>query len=216
MNETGAESEPELTVLSAERLNFFSDAVVAIAITLLALDLPVPKASSDADLWRGFTDDSTTYIAFLISFAVIGTHWQLHHRVFSHLARLGGALVRWNLLWLLMIVLTPFATKVIVGDNAFSARFTIYAAVQALAAIFFLLAVYAIDRRGLAQDGTPRSIFRRSYYRLSVFAAAFLVSIPLAYVTRWAYLCWVAIPFIPRLLRGLEAVRGRVSRRTGR
>src|SRR5262245_42327571 len=101
-------TEPELRVISAERLNFFSDAVVAIAITLLALELPVPQASSDADLWRGFADDSTTYIAFLISFAVIGSHWQLHHRVFSHLARLGGSLTRWNLLWLLMIVLTPF------------------------------------------------------------------------------------------------------------
>jgi uncharacterized membrane protein len=193
------DTEAGLTIISAERLNFFSDAVVAIAITLLALELPVPDASGNVDFWRRFADHSDDYIAFLISFAVIGTHWQLHHRVFSHLARLGGRLARWNLLWLLMIVLTPFATKVIVGDNAFAARFTLYAGIQALAGIFFLLAVHDMDRHGLAREGTPHSLFARSYYRLSAFAALFLVSIPLAYLTRWAYLCWVAIPFLPRL-----------------
>ncbi|MBO0870712.1 MAG: DUF1211 domain-containing protein [Micromonosporaceae bacterium] len=204
-NQPGTEPDRELKIISAERLNFFSDAVVAIAITLLALDLKVPVADSNAALWREFRQDATDYVAFLISFAVIGSHWQLHHRVFSHLGRLGGALTRWNLLWLLMVVLTPFATRVIVGDRAFAGRLTIYAGVQALAAIFFLLAVHEMDRHGLAREGTPRSLFTRSYYRLTAFAVAFLVSIPLAYLTRWAYLCWLAIPFTSRIRRLVAA-----------
>ena len=102
------------------------------------------------------------------------------------------------MLWLLTIILTPFTTRVIVGDGAFAARFTIYAVNQALAAVFFLLAVHSVDRHGLAREGAPREQFTRTYYRVAVMAAAFLVSIPLAFVTHWAYVCWVAIPLVWR------------------
>jgi TMEM175 potassium channel family protein len=187
--------------LAAERLTFFSDAVVAIALTLLALDLHVPEVDSDKAFWHDVGRFGTDYIAFMISFAVIGSHWLLHHTVFSHLARVNVRLIRWNLLWLLMIVLTPFATKVIVADHAFAARLVVYAGIQALAAVLFLLAVVEMDRRRLAADGTDRALFTRSYHRLSAMAGAFLVSIPVAYLTgsEWAYACWVAIPVMWRL-----------------
>ncbi len=184
---------------AAERLAFFSDAVVAIAITLLALELPVPKATDDTPFWHELAGNSNDYIAFMISFVVIGSHWFPHHTLFSRLARLGGQIVRWNMLWLLMIVLTPFATRMIVAEGAFAPRFAIYAAIQALATAAFLLSVYEMDRHHLVREGTDRATFRRSYRRLSVMGLAFLVSIPIAYLTHWAYLCWVAIPFVWRL-----------------
>ncbi len=200
-------AESELKLISAERLIFFSDAVLAIAITLLALDLHVPDGDSNAALWLDLTGHVDDYIAFLISFAVIGGYWFLHHRIFGYVTRLGGRLARWNMLWLLTIVLTPFATRVIVGDGAFAARFTLYAVVQALAAVFFLLAIHEVDRHGLARTGTPRTLFTRGYLGLSVAAGAFLVSIPLAFITRWAYLCWVAIPFLARVQRRISGWR---------
>jgi uncharacterized membrane protein len=109
-----------------------------------------------------------------------------------------------ELLWLLMIVLAPFATKVIVADHAFAARFSLYALVQALASIFFGLSVHEMDRSDLAQAGTRHTVFTRSYARSALLVAAFLVSIPVSLVTHWAYLCWVAAPLgwrIQRLLR---------------
>ncbi|MGW5668393.1 TMEM175 family protein [Micromonospora sp. NPDC003776] len=199
------ESEPER--VDPERLVFFSDAVVAIAITLLALELPVPAGGTNTELWRDLGRHVDEYVAFLISFAVIGGHWFLHHRTFGHVARLSGRLVRWNMLWLLMIVLTPFVTKVIVGDGAFAARFTLYAAVQALASLAFLLAVVELDRRGLARAGTPRALFRNGYRMLSIAAGAFAVSIPLAFVTHWAYACWAVIPVAARVRRLTDAAR---------
>lgn len=202
------ESEPERA--DPERLVFFSDAVVAIAITLLALELPVPAGGTNSELWHDLGRHVDEYVAFLISFAVIGGQWFLHHSTFGHVARLSGRLVRWNMLWLLMIVLTPFVTKVIVGDGAFAARFTLYAAVQALASLAFLLAVVELDRHGLARPGTPRSLFRTGYRMLSIAAGAFAVSIPLAFVTHWAYACWAAIPVAARLRR-----LGIFSRRRG-
>ena len=194
----------EVQVLSAERLTFFSDAVVAIAITVLALDLPVPKpdGSTNHAFWAALVRERTDYIAFMISFAVIGSHWLGHHRVFSRVARLGGRLASWNMVWLLMIVLTPFATRILVGADAFAARFAVYAGVQALASLSMLLAVFEMDRHDLTRPGTERAMFTRSYWRLSIMAALFLVSIPLAAVTSWAYLCWVAVPLVWRV-RGL-------------
>ena len=74
---------------AAERLAFFSDAVVAIAITLLALELPVPMSTveSNRDFWHQLAKHSNDYIAFMISFAAIGSHWFPHHALFSQLGR---------------------------------------------------------------------------------------------------------------------------------
>lgn len=202
----------ERRILDAERLSLFSDAVVAIAITLLALDLHVPRGTTNAEFWHDLSDHLNDYTAFLISFAVIGGSWMVHHRIFSHVGRVDNRLARWNMLWLLMIVLTPFAARVLVGDQVFAGRFSIYAGVQALAAAFFLLAVRAIDRRGLAREGTPRAVFTRSYERLATVSAAFAVSIPVAFFTQWAYLCWGIIPLAPRV-RNLATYLRRRTRR---
>jgi uncharacterized membrane protein len=200
--------------VGAERLNFFSDAVVAIAITLLALSLPVPdgdKSLSNGDIWHALGNNSDAYAAFLISFAVIGGNWLGHHRTFEYLSRVTGPVARWTMLWLLMIVLTPFATRMIVGSGGFAARFTVYASVQALAAIFFLLTVYEMRRGQLTRPGTPRSVFTKAYYQSAVVATAFLVSIPLSFVTQWAFICWGAIPFVMRLGRRISPRLRRLS-----
>ena len=76
----------------------------------------------------------------------------------------------------------------------------------------FLLAVSEMDRHDLVREGTDRALFRRSYQRASVMGAAFLVSIPVAYVTHWAYACWAAVPFYWRLHR----LVGRLVRRRHR
>jgi uncharacterized membrane protein len=198
----GQATESELRIISAERLTFFSDAVVAIAITLLALELPVPVATTNGDFWHDAVEHLEDYLGFLVSFVVIGGHWFAHHRLFRHVTSLGGGLASWNMLWLLMIVLTPFATKVLVANGALAARFTFYALVQALASIFLVLAVHEIDRHRLAWEGTPREVFTSAYRRMFTVAGLFLLSIPLVYlVGRWAYLCWAAIPLVARAQR---------------
>jgi uncharacterized membrane protein len=194
-----ADGSPEPVITGVERLIFFSDAVVAIAITLLALDLHVPDQVTNAGFWRELSRNHSDYLGFLISFAVIGNHWLSHHRIWGNVTRLTGRLLQWNLLWLLMIVLTPFATRVIVANGAFAARFTLYALVQALASGLFMVEVREMDRHDLVRAGTPRSVFSDTYLRTSFVTGAFLVSIPVAYVTHWAYACWAAVPAALRL-----------------
>jgi uncharacterized membrane protein len=186
--------EVEARAIAAERLTFFADAVVAIALTLLAIELPLPKGLTNADLLHAAAEHRGDYIAFLVSFLAIGAHWRSHHRLFRYVSTLGGGLVRLTFGWLLMQVLTPFATKVIAGDGAFEARFTFYAAVQLGSLVLFLLMAWQIQRHHLYREDTPPEVFQRTYRGAGLMATAFAVSIPVAFVTHWAYVCWALVP----------------------
>jgi uncharacterized membrane protein len=184
-----------------ERLVFFSDAVVAIAITLLALELPVPDGDTNRAFLDGLREYRDEYLAFGISFLVIWSHWAGHHRFFRRV-RAGGQLVVWNMLWLLMIVVTPFATRVITGEGAFEARFTIYALVQALAGLFFFLMVREVSRLGLTDRPDAGRAVAVGYRRSLILTGVFLLSIPLAFlVGRWAYFAYTLFPIGVRVLR---------------
>ena len=213
------ELRAEVEQISTERLVFFSDAVVAIAITLLALELPLPSApgggpptsaTSNHDFLVSLQANADQYIAFLISFIVIAAHWRGHHRVFRYV-RSVGPILRWNMLWLLFIVVTPFATRVLNEDGGFQVRFILYAAVQVLASVGFLAILWGIWRHDLLREGSPPGLVRSSAVRLGGLAVTFLLSIPLAFVTRYAYFIWFAVPFaavaIRRLTNGLARSR---------
>ena len=94
---------------ATDRLIAFSDAVVAIAITLLALELPVPTRHTVAELWSSVGQSDGHYAASLISFAVIAATWSHHHDVFRYAERFDARMRSLNMIWLLMIVLIPFA-----------------------------------------------------------------------------------------------------------
>jgi uncharacterized membrane protein len=79
--------EREAESRAAERLTIFSDAVVAIAITLLALDLPVPEGDTVSVFWSSVRRNDGHYAAFLISFVVIAAAWGTHHDVFRYTRR---------------------------------------------------------------------------------------------------------------------------------
>ncbi|MEV8504026.1 TMEM175 family protein [Actinoplanes sp. NPDC051475] len=206
-----AEAGP--SAVAAERLTFFGDAVIAIAITLLALELPVPEGLTNGDVLHEISGERGDYIAFLISFVVIGAHWSGHHRVFRHVNRIGGRLVPLTMLWLLMQIVTPFATKVLSGDGAFQFRFILYAAVQALAGILFMLMVREVQAHHLYGPQTPPAMFANAYIGTGSLALGFLLSIPVAFFTEYAYDFWFGVPVLIALFRRLvvNGRRGRTS-----
>lgn len=183
---------------AAERLSFFSDAVVAIAITLLAIELPVRTGETDAAFWASVRDESFAYITFSISFVVIAAHWSAHHRVFRWVQRVDQRLVELNLLWLLLIVLNPFLTEVIrAGEDLTTPRFGIYATAQALMLILFALIIARLGSHRMFVAGTPRGLTRRGWVGALINAAAFLVSIPLfPLIHEWAFAVWVLVPIL--------------------
>lgn len=190
----------ERTTVRAERQQQFTDAVLAIAITLLALDLPVPTGSTNGAMLRAAWHDRDDYLAFGISFAVIFAHWSGHHRVFRHVKATDRTLGQLTAIWLFLQVLTPFATKVLSGDGAFQTRFAFYALVQAAANLTFLLMVRHVQRADQSQPGTPPTVFQHSRASSAALMTGFTVSIPLSFLTTWAYACWAVVPIGAGLL----------------
>jgi uncharacterized membrane protein len=187
----------EVAAVAAERLAFFSDAVVAIAITLLAIELPVPEGVGAAELWEAMTDDAAEYLGFLISFLVIANHWVLHHRVFRWVRRADYPVVQLNFLWLLFIVVNPYLTRLITEEELDVLRFGLYAGAQALQACTFGVMIAVLARKGWFASGTPESLTRRGWVRSVVAAAGFVLSMPLyLLIGSWAFAVWVLVPVI--------------------
>lgn len=98
-----------------ERVAFFSDAVFAIAITLLVIEIHVPhlKSDTDAALGQALLSLIPKYMGFFISFMVIGQFWLGHHRAFGYLHACDDKLIRRNMWFLLGVAFMPFMTALV-------------------------------------------------------------------------------------------------------
>lgn len=94
------------------RLESFSDGVIAVAITLLVLNLQ-PPANAEPGLLQWLGGQWANYLAFVTSFATIGVMWMNHHRMFTYIKRIDATLMLLNLLLLLVIVFIPFPTALV-------------------------------------------------------------------------------------------------------
>ena len=100
------------TEFQLERLILFTDAVFAIAITLLVIEIRVPELhhATESDAVQGLLRLIPKFIGFFISFFVIAIYWVAHHRIFRFVHRLDNTLIWINMFFLLGIVLMPFTT----------------------------------------------------------------------------------------------------------
>jgi uncharacterized membrane protein len=108
-----------------DRLVLFTDAVVAIAITLLILplvDVGTEAVAENLGTRAVISDHKTQIVSFLLSFVVIARLWLTHHRIFEHVKAYNSRLMELNMFWLLTIVILPFPTVMISGsDDRFTA-----------------------------------------------------------------------------------------------
>ena len=96
-----------------ERLVFFSDAVFAIAITLLVIEIHVPHLAhdaSDAAHWAALAVLIPSFVGYAISFAVVGLFWMGHHRAFALARHYHPRILGWNMAMLAVIAFMPFVT----------------------------------------------------------------------------------------------------------
>lgn len=170
---------------NTERTIFFSDAVMAIAMTLLILQIQVPESSqvSARDLPAVLADDSVALYAYALSFALIGMNWITHHRKFTVIERYTGRLQWINLGYLFFIAILPLPTRLLSDYGPTSSLVVIlYAVVIAATALFqFWLWAYA-RRAGLFSAVVDDGMYRYSRRNILPLPIVFGFSIVLCLV----------------------------------
>ncbi|GAB4051551.1 TMEM175 family protein [Spirosoma litoris] len=99
--------------LNLDRIVFFSDAVVAIAITLLVLDLKLDIPTSRIVQWADISTLMPQFAAFLLSFILVALYWIIHNQIFCYVKRVDEPLVWINVSWLFFIALLPFSASLL-------------------------------------------------------------------------------------------------------
>ena len=161
-----------------DRVLFFTDAVFAIAITLLAIELKVPKAVNG-----NVSLDTRGLVSFGISFVVIGLFWIGHHGIFRYIVAFDRPLISINLLFLGTIALLPYPTKLLEIGQSGSAQVVFYAACVAAAGLGECMIWLYATRPGAGLATQAASAIRLRYaLRIARVPAVFLASIPVAVV----------------------------------
>ena len=138
----GEPAGPAARLLSPARLEAFSDGVLAIAITLLSLDLRVPEV--EHGLRAALLHQWPVYVAFLISFLVIGVIWVNHHGLFANLVLVDRGVMLLNVALLATVTAIPFATALMAdylrapGPDGHTAA-VVYSLVMATMGVAFVL-----------------------------------------------------------------------------
>jgi uncharacterized membrane protein len=208
-----SEGPVEYDERAVDRLALFSDAVAAIAITLLAIDLPVPAGNTVSAFWASVQRNDGHYAAFLLSFAVIAVMWGNHHNIFRYLKRADGRLRAINTVWLLAIILNPFATKLLTSSgpetlDTESLQSGFYALVQVLESAAVLAMLQHIISHQQAPDA-PRTALTDTAWRSGSVLLAFGLSIPVFFATHYAWVLWIVGLLFGQLFGQLRQLRHR-------
>jgi uncharacterized membrane protein len=198
------ESRPEAG-RELDRIVFFSDAVFAIAITILVLDIRVPDGLSPVQLPTQVLGLAPKYLSYAISFLVLAVYWQVHHRVFRPIRRYDGTLVWLNFLFLMAVAFLPFPTSLLGEYGGQRVSVAVYAANAAVASLLLsAISWHAIrGHRLVAVDFDEEEARLRRLQGLAVpvvFLASIVVSFfsPMAAMYSWLLLA-VTDPLVRRL-----------------
>jgi uncharacterized membrane protein len=168
-------------VFSKARLETLVDGIFAVAMTLLVIELKVPEHTAYADLVGAVVRLIPKFIAWIISFFVLGRFWYAHHRLFHHLRIVDGPLVRMNLAYLALVSLMPFCSA-LTGEFApvLFAQIVYSVVIALLSALGLLIARHAFHHPELWQHAITQPFYHASRFRtvglMGVAAMAALIA----------------------------------------
>jgi TMEM175 potassium channel family protein len=179
--------------LEFDRVVFFSDAVFAIAMTLLVVGIGIPNATNRT-FEHALDDKIPEILSFFISFVVIGYYWLAHHRFFSQIVAVEQGIIMLNLVYLAAIAFTPFPTALVGKYEQFSITVILYALALGTASLLETAMFARAQRQGLFRQVLPRDVYRYGVIASLIPVVAFVVSIPIAFVDpTLALLSWLIV-----------------------
>jgi uncharacterized membrane protein len=175
----------ERKTLEFERVAFFSDAIFAIAMTLLAVGLDVPRIADQVNsrqLWDALDDMSSQILMFFISFAVLGSFWLAHHRFFGRLGTIDRRTTTVNLIYLAFIAFLPFPTNLLGDYVNNSVAVALYACCIAAISLTEAFMGELAVRRKLYREPPSPAVVRWQRLLSAIPGVYFLASVPVAIV----------------------------------
>jgi uncharacterized membrane protein len=180
--------------VSTNRLESFSDGVIAVAITLLVLNIDVPEAAGGHTLIHDLLRNWAQYAAYIVSFLTIGIIWVNHHVMISRLRAADHAILIGNLLVLMTIGILPFATDLVAKHlrepDSRAVAAAVYAGAFLLMGIAFgsLNRLILLRRTELLATPMPLAQRRQILMRSVVGSAPYAVAVGVAFVSAYATL----------------------------
>ena len=165
--------------MTKNRLEAFSDGVLAIIITIMVLELKVPHG---VELFA-LKPVLPVFLSYVLSFIYVGIYWNNHHHLLSSARHVSGGILWANLHLLFWLSLFPFTTAWIGENRVASAPVAIYGFVLLMAAIAYLVLQRAIILRQGRETQLAVAIGSDGKGKLSF--ASYLIAIPLAFVQPW-------------------------------
>ncbi len=199
--------EREDALPSAERVKAFTDAVVAIAMTLLILPLmeSVGESSREGQTAAEWvTHNRGELLVFALSFALIAAFWMSHHRLFERIRRVTGALLVLDVAWMFLIVWLPVATATFGLVPADAVQKALYiGALFATSVLMAMLGLYTLrhpELHDIPEDRLRRGILAEAIAS-GVFAVVLLVAVLFPQIGYWSMALLVVIGPLHALLQ---------------
>lgn len=201
-----------------ERMILFSDAVFAIAITLLVIEIKIPGkeelegAVSDRSILKALGHLIPKFIGFLVSFMMIGLYWTVHHRMFGFVTSYTRKLLVLNLFFLFFVALMPFSTgfySEYAGADFYRQQLKVPMTFYVLNFCcmgfinYFMWAYITNPKNKVAEPPVDPMVARHARATSLVVPIIFLAMLPVAYFTNVIFAAYIPmlIPIIIRILR---------------
>lgn len=165
--------------MSKDRLEAFSDGVIAIIITIMALELKAPLGAD----WGALHPMIPVFLSYVLSYVYIGIYWNNHHHMLHAAERVNGRILWANLHLLFWLSLVPFATAWM-GENRFaSLPVALYGFVLLMAGVAYFILARALAAHHGPESRLARALGRDAKGLISILL--YTAALPLAFVSPW-------------------------------
>jgi uncharacterized membrane protein len=177
--------------MSKDRLQAFSDGVIAILITIMVLELHTPKGTD----WHALREELPVLLAYVLSFVFIGIYWNNHHHMLSAVSRVSGAALWANQHLLFWLSLVPFATAWMSENHFPPVPIAVYGIVLLAAALAYVVLQTTLLRAD--HEGSMLAEALGSDWKGKLSPILYCLGIGFAFANRWLSISmYVAVALI--------------------
>jgi uncharacterized membrane protein len=198
-----------------ERISFFTDAIFAIAMTLLVIDIPRPegmkfsvgdgqtKTEAFDQLAHFLRSQVDAFYAYFLTFLILWIVWRQHHRLFDQFSRVTPRMVAWHFPLLLFAAFLPYASS-IYGHYADNPMAALLYGVVVGAVLFSRTAIQAEGLRdGVLIEGADREDYRAEVLVSWITTGYWILTLALVWWTPWVGIPWLLTSLFATLVRSV-------------